>query len=115
MISPDNGFDRGHQIVYFKKNGISCGNEITVSIAEGIGDPHLLVAPNPTKGILSIGADLPIEQVRIVDLQGRLILSTSMQTANGMLDLVAFPDGMYVLHVEFLGGGRAAQKVLIQH
>ncbi|MBK6883606.1 MAG: T9SS type A sorting domain-containing protein [Flavobacteriales bacterium] len=115
LISPDNGFDRGHQIVYFKKNGISCGNEITVSIAEGIGDPHLLVAPNPTKGILSIGADLPIEQVRIVDLQGRLILSTSMQTANGMLDLVAFPDGMYVLHVEFLGGGRAAEKVLIQH
>jgi hypothetical protein len=102
-------------IRYFQKNGAPCGTEVIVGIEETVVDPHLLIAPNPTKGILSIGADLPIEQVRIVDLQGRLILSTSMRTANGMLDLGAFPDGMYVLHVEFLGGGRAAQKVLIQH
>ena len=68
----------------------------------GIGDfqiDNLALYPNPATNVLYMEglpqADL---EVRIVDMQGRIVMSQSIQTNNG-LDVSSLTSGMYQLMI----------------
>ncbi len=64
--------------------------------------------PNPTSGIVSIQSNLEVENVTVYNQLGQLI-STQKGTQVNLLNV---PSGIYILHIDFLDGQKAIQKVI---
>jgi len=64
-------------------------------------DDKVIVAPNPFNTSLSIrGKDgRIIQQVNVFDTQGKLITSQSPNRSNTIVDMVAYPAGLYFLRI----------------
>ncbi|HRH37782.1 MAG TPA: hypothetical protein PK760_05525, partial [Flavobacteriales bacterium] len=88
-------------ITYFKKNGIPCGTEAFVGIAEAPSDAGLSISPVPTDGRFTVRADRPIRRVDVLDLQGRTVCGFLAFGPTGEFDLNDYPTGTYALHVQF--------------
>jgi hypothetical protein len=79
------------------------GAETTVSYTiSGLDDvlaQSLRIFPNPTSQFLRL--DLPEPgQLRLIDLQGRTLISQKMASGVQEIDLKTFPNGLYLLHFE---------------
>jgi hypothetical protein len=55
------------------------------------------VYPNPTNGIVQINGVQKGDLVEVTDMTGRLIGSQNMVSDNGIIDLSAKPNGLYLL------------------
>jgi len=89
------------------------GFERPTAIAESSQPSQaLIVAPNPTNGLLRIGLadNQKIESVKVIDIQGRVVKQIA-HLVDGMIDLGALPTGMYTLLV-FSGKDVRAARVL---
>ncbi|GEM_PF-3830274 len=76
-------------------------------------DYGLQVYPNPASERVSLRADLPIEQVLIRDLQGRVV-NVQPGGMGNELNLSSLPTGMYVIEVLFEDGQSSTRKLLKQ-
>ncbi|MGV3636053.1 MAG: T9SS type A sorting domain-containing protein [Flavobacteriales bacterium] len=113
-VSGPAGYTTSTRIVYFKKNGISCGTEVTVGLTESSAPDDLAVFPIPSTGTVTVRSASPVQGIQVFDQQGRSIAALT-DTARGTIDLGRTPDGLYTLHVLFADGTRAQRKVVIQH
>ena len=74
----------------------ACGN--TDSGQLEIIKSNLQLYPNPTSGILEVDCDCILnDHYQIIDYQGRVLLSSSMNTSNMTIDIRALVPGIYFL------------------
>jgi hypothetical protein len=88
------------------------GNQGIVTSEPGIGDrPDIAVYPNPASDILNIRSDIPLTDLRIVDISGRIIIQRS--GIINQLDVSSITPGIY--HVILKAGNYPPvnQKILI--
>lgn len=87
---------------------ISVEKENTSSITENF-NTEISVYPNPTNGILNIQTDNSIEQVYLVDLQGKRV---ELEFIQNSVDLTTYSSGFYILHVQFVNGTSEIKRIM---
>jgi hypothetical protein len=73
-----------------------------------VNEDPLLVYPNPARNVLNIINSTLIENVKVFDITGRMILSKRMDDLRGQIDISGFYNGLYILQIE--SDGRFTNK-----
>jgi hypothetical protein len=73
---------------------------------------YLKLFPNPTDGILNFSTSSNIEELQILDLHGKIILETNLNTNNGSIDLKNFNNGIYTVKA-FSKTGVIHEKIIL--
>ncbi len=98
---PDWYFDRTiQQLVYFKKDGIECGEMVGLKKPEARETQKLTIYPNPTKDFLSLDTRISAtDQLLVVGVDGRTYSSVQFVEGNNRLDVQSLPSGIYLLRI----------------
>jgi hypothetical protein len=73
---------------------------------------ELILYPNPTKGILSMEANLAIRRVQIISLQGEILSDRNMNEHTWTLDLSAYSNGIYLIRTTMENGKIVMNRVI---
>ncbi|NPD82006.1 T9SS type A sorting domain-containing protein [Prevotella sp. PINT] len=83
--------------------------------SEMLSEKNIRIYPNPTKGLLKveiIGYDSSDKcNLSIFGTSGQFILSTSLTSSIGNLDISSCPDGICLLHIS-LNGKESTWKII---
>lgn len=71
---------------------------------------NALVGPNPTNGVLFINADENYN-VEVLDMTGRIVISTEMQNNKAEIDLTAQQAGLYIVRLSNENGATSYKVV----
>ncbi|MFT5147444.1 MAG: photosystem II stability/assembly factor-like uncharacterized protein [Flavobacteriales bacterium] len=82
-----------------------------VGIQEVLENINITLFPNPTIDILNIKSDQQISNVRIHDLQGKLVLNETMNFSSRSIDLGKLVPGIYNVEVIFLDGSNHQELI----
>lgn len=96
MVSPPYG---SYQVQIEDANGCTALSNpfvLTLGLDENSSD-HLLVYPNPSNSVITISSEIPVNSVKLIDLNGREIVLTRLDQDTFSLDNVA--KGSYTLAV----------------
>jgi hypothetical protein len=74
---------------------------------------HLLVYPNPVRDVLYIVAGLDIREIRLIDMLGQVVYTSTVQGDRHELNVGGFRNGIYFVQV-LTGSGLQTLKVQIQ-
>ena len=88
----------------------------TFDINENILQSEVNIYPNPvTNGELTIETDEAIEEIKIIDITGRVVHFTQMETQNGSIKLkmVESHAGFYFVNVRFSSTQSITKKILV--
>jgi hypothetical protein len=100
MGPPDYGYSFGSEIVYFNKNGIECGTQVTVGIKEPSCFNHgLTIYPNPATNVIIISSE-QAAAIEITNIQGQLVKTISATGNKTNIDVSALPSGVYAVEVK---------------
>jgi hypothetical protein len=90
---------------WFEATGIR--DAYLLALDEPIGEYGAIIYPNPSQGNFTIRLDRNLytnAQIRIVDLQGKLLEEKSISVEGRNLEInTNLPKGMYILQVEIEG------------
>ena len=81
----------------------------TVPLVEGVS---MNLYPNPARDILNIVSGVPISEIRLIDLLGRIVYTSSVQGDRHEINVTEFRTGIYFVHV-LTPAGIQIQKVQI--
>jgi len=70
--------------------------------------------PNPTNGIVTIVANKHIEQVEVMQLDGRVVRRSSSNTSQIDLDVSALSSGVYLLKVNYTNEQYSSQILMVE-
>lgn len=69
--------------------------------------------PNPSSGILNIQtAGKTMNEIQLMDMQGKLVLSKNSTSSNEQIDLSAFEPGMYFAIIRFEDGSQSSSRII---
>jgi hypothetical protein len=85
--------------------------DITITSLKNEKIDNFLVFPNPTSNIITVNSDLFIQEMQILDVAGKLILTISNSNT---ADLINISPGIYFLTIQFNNGGIGHVKILKQ-
>ena len=74
-------------------------DETLVSSEEFFAGSEPRVFPNPVVNLVLIEADLEIESVRLLDIQGRMLRSYDIFNMTAEVDMTQYQSGMYILEI----------------
>jgi hypothetical protein len=106
MFPGTNYFDIS-DIVYFMKDGITCGSEVHLGIGDGAQIPGITLFPNPASGSITIGSPKIFKTVQILDQAGRMLKIVDVGSQNTRLDIADLPAGMFQVLVKLQDGSIA--------
>lgn len=108
------GYTTSNDVIYFKKNGVECMDEVVMGIPESSDrtDPFQL-SPNPSEGLVTISSKKPVRQAEVFDAQGHAISNVSLDARQGKLDMRSVPDGLYLVRLRFVDGGVGTQRLVV--
>ena len=92
---------------------------VTLSVdtpsSEGSENTNTLFSlyPNPSLGIISIKAQKEINNITLLDLHGRSLLTKDLQSTDYSLDLRWLPNGTYLIQGTSADGENLVQKIII--
>ena len=91
-------------------NGVWVGPRSTKKVVstEELQGETLRVYPNPTKDILNVQSAMPIKQVALYNMEGKIVLVETMPT----IDLSSLPAGVYTLVIHLVNGHTLIEKVI---
>jgi hypothetical protein len=92
--------------------GLQTMNSVNTLNKQDVG---LVISPNPTTGIIRFRSDIsePIESVRILDLQGKMVLrQQKIQSSYYQMDLSGTAPGIYITELEF-DRGTVIDKIVL--
>lgn len=113
ILSP-NGYSQYDNIVYFKKNGVECLSEVVMGLEPAPpGEPAMTLAPNPSIGTVTLTSRSMMTGAEVLDVQGRVVASASIDGVQSTMDLQASPAGAYVVRVRFADGHSVSQRLLL--
>lgn len=105
---------------YTDANGCTASDSaaITVDACTGLAEltpPQVAVFPNPVSDVLTVRADRPIREARLLDAMGRVVLEASLRaepSTTVQLHPGHLPAGMHMLEVIAVDGGRIHLPVI---
>jgi hypothetical protein len=80
----------------FLANQLGC--EILLGTTD-ISNSSFIVAPNPTNGIINLSSSSTIDLIKIIDMQGKVVLSESPKSLSANINADFLPSGMYFIQV----------------
>ena len=98
-MPPPEGYSYINKIIYFKKDGVECGEEIIVNVNEHeVQHSGFTVYPNPAKDMLYIsnGKDMA-GTIQLSDLTGRQLIRKSATGQLIQLDISGLAEGIYLV------------------
>ncbi len=98
---PPYGYSSGKEVVYFKKNGISCGQEVIVGVEnQPLIDHSVAIFPNPAGDFLYIRNEHDNSgTIGIFNSNGQLKISAIIENQLTELDLTNLSPGIYLVKV----------------
>ncbi|MHC1776833.1 MAG: T9SS type A sorting domain-containing protein [Lentimicrobium sp.] len=98
---PPSGYDYWKGIVYFKKNGQSCGQEVIVGLnTQPLPDYSVNIFPNPAGKKLFIKTESAIDgTIRIFNLNGQLIHESLFENSFAEISTENLSPGIYLVKV----------------
>jgi len=111
---PPYGYSSGEEIDFFKKNGISCGQEVIVNVGnQPLVDYSLTIYPNPAGNKLFIKTDSAMNgTIRILNLSGQLLAEMSFENSLSEISTENLKPGIYLVKV--IGNKGVAVKKFIK-
>ena len=82
-------------------------------IKEDLKNPFSIY-PNPSSGILTIESDLNIEDIRVYDLLGKIVLQKSCQARLEKLNLYYLKKGTYLVQISTKNNYIFYKKIILQ-
>ena len=79
--------------------------ETRLSTAENINNNEISIYPNPTSDFLNITTKLKIDEAKILDTSGRIILN--IKNLTNKIDVTQLSTGNYILQLTFKEGSRS--------
>lgn len=70
------------------------------------------IMPNPTNGSVRVSADQNIQSIRILNADGKLLNTITVQDKATALDLGSYDGGLFLLDIRFKDGTSAVKKVV---
>lgn len=70
------------------------------------------VTPNPTHGTVRVSADRDIQNIRILNADGKLLNSITVQDKTSTLDLSHYEGYLFLLDIRFKDSGNVVKKVV---
>lgn len=104
-----------YYVVYTDANGCTSTSAMIVSTI-GIEDYNFSfsIYPNPTTEKLTIDAGVLVKaNVKLMDLSGRVVMTSKMNQSLLQLDLGQLSDGVYMIKIEY--GEKSITKKVIKH
>lgn len=90
-----------------KDNGIAGISEVSKLY-------HIQLMPNPAKDILYVNASEAIEQIKITDINGRIVTDQSkVQNTTANIDLQHLQAGIYIIQIK-INGQTAVEKLIVE-
>ncbi|MEP5131761.1 T9SS type A sorting domain-containing protein, partial [Nonlabens ulvanivorans] len=77
-----------------------------------VNTSEIQIFPNPTSDYLGITASEELESVEIFNMDGKSVLSKSLQTNSAHIDLTDLFPGLYIVKVDNLTGSTQVFKVI---
>lgn len=106
----------GHhkEIIYFKKDDVTCGEEIIVG-TDQIEDmsKQLLVYPNPTDKAMNLSSDITLKQLVLVNSVGNVLLSKPLCGTKATIDVSQVPEGIYFARIVLDNDNIMIKKIVI--
>ena len=90
----------------------TASNEADIKRDSFQSEEFVKIYPNPVDDFLKISSDKAIGQLRIYDMQGRLLVSESISSDTYELNVSRFPKGAYIIRV--VSAGKAYTKGIIK-
>lgn len=94
------------------------GNRVVLHLPVGIDEVSsgidITVAPNPADGILKVACSEPVQGLAIYDMAGRVVMKGSPQTPTCVVDVAAFPAGVYAVSVT-TASGTGLRRLAVKH
>lgn len=91
-------------------NNMSCDDPVSINTPV---QSQLQVYPNPAQDQLNILLDEYFEQISISDLQGKHVFASVSNGKELSIDIAAFPQGIYFLHVQKRDGSVEHRKFIV--
>jgi len=88
-------------------------NQDNTAIAEQSEEFQLVVFPNPATDIVTVQADVLLEELFVSDLQGRLLMKMTKPGSDFVFDISSLPKGMLIIRC-ITGRGVVSRKVIIK-
>ena len=99
--TPFNSWDQPYwdikSLVYYRKDGVDCGTQQYLGIADAEISGSVTVAPMPSTGPITISSSRIIRSLTISDSQGRAVLALNPRSTIIRVDLSALTSGTYHL------------------
>ena len=103
--------------IYFDQNAPVITNTTqNINMILSIEHPEsiaLSLYPNPTNGLLNVMAETPIQQIRVLDLSGKLVMEATPLNAQHMLDVTHLSEGVYAVQVMTTEG--QTNRIFVKH
>ena len=74
--------------------------------------PNLQIWPNPAGEAIWYEAPQDVQTGQVIDLQGRVVKSTKLGVAKGIIDLKGLPEGIYLLRLQMRDGTFGTRRIL---
>lgn len=102
---------------YYSGQNYECGSEEFPINIESVTreENSMLIYPNPSQSGVNIESKTrSIETIRLLDLNGRLLLDQAVNDLATRLDLSAFRPGLYLVSIELEGQKMITEKLIIE-
>ena len=105
-------------LVYFVKNGVECGSEISVGIEASPTQTFTELHPNPTTSSVVISSSVRMERIDVLNAQGRVVLQIAPKATQVELDLTgtvptSAPPGTHPVALQHYGPDATAPTFLL--
>ncbi len=122
-IKPKAGYTVGDIIentaeIYFDGNPGIATNTVETEFVNLLGNPqfdteNVRIYPNPADTALQVHTDQALQNIRITDMLGNIVLQKNAVGNEATLDVSAFGAGMYVIEVTTAGYRKIIRKLMI--
>ncbi len=91
----------------------ACINMTVTGISNFSNDFNINVYPNPSNDLVNIiiGNPIPLVEVEVLDVSGKLINKTLLKNGNGVVDLSKEPYGLYLIKI-IIGNQIITKKII---
>ena len=92
----------------FLANQLGC--DIQSGISE-ISTSSFSASPNPTNGVINLSSSSTIDFIKIIDIQGKVVISESPKSSSANISADFLPSGMYFIQV-FSGNTWQSKRII---